>query len=99
MKIDTKGFSSYTGGKARVRTDLLSPLKPGTFASQGGKKLWVDFKYERLPHFRYACSCIGHYAKFFKEEEYDENWLEIDDPSCFGRRALFGSCSMQNQRT
>ncbi|XP_056162003.1 uncharacterized protein LOC130136051 [Syzygium oleosum] len=84
VRTDPKASPNFSNGKAKVKIDLAAPLKPGTIASQGGRKLWVDFRYERLPHFCYACGRIGHYAKFCEVKHYDENRLETDEPGCFG---------------
>lgn len=46
----------------QVFKDLNEPLKSGAILDIGSKRLWVEFKYERLPHYCYSCGKIGHYA-------------------------------------
>lgn len=54
VKLDGKGDSTYKIGKARVNMHLGSPLKTGVLINLGRKKLWIEFKYERLPHYCYS---------------------------------------------
>ncbi|KAJ4835622.1 hypothetical protein Tsubulata_010866 [Turnera subulata] len=58
---------SLTQGKfIRFKTsiDVSRPLLRGSFVQGGdGKKVWVYFKYERLPLFCFHCGCMGHIAK------------------------------------
>ncbi|KAK2632558.1 hypothetical protein EUGRSUZ_L01399, partial [Eucalyptus grandis] len=64
VKIETKGNSNYKVGKARVKLNLEMPLKTGVLLNLERKRLWIEFKYERLPHYCYTCGKIGHYATF-----------------------------------
>ena len=48
------------------------------------RKVWLDFKYERLPFFCYSCGKIGHYANYCKDFPYDEGKFTIEFGSCFG---------------
>lgn len=52
MKMESKGFGQANVGKARVHLDLSKPLRFRTIVNLENKKIWVDFKFERLPHTR-----------------------------------------------
>jgi len=50
VKMESKGFGQANVGKARVHLDLSKPLRFGTIVNLENKKIWVDFKFERLSH-------------------------------------------------
>ncbi|CAH9078678.1 unnamed protein product [Cuscuta europaea] len=51
--------------RIRVTLDVRRPLKVGTTLKKSrGEGYWVDFKYEKLPSFCFACGVIGHAEKF-----------------------------------
>lgn len=52
-------------GRARVEFNLDDPLKLGQLLQLDGKAFWLDFRYERLPHFCYSCGRLGHYAMYY----------------------------------
>ncbi|XP_030460551.2 uncharacterized protein At4g02000-like [Syzygium oleosum] len=97
VKFESKGGSPNKSCKARVQMDLSNPLKAGTIVDLEYKKLWLDFRYERLPHFCYTCGRIGHYATYCKVVPFEESgpikntrgkfgqWLraEVREPSPF----------------
>ncbi|XP_039158349.1 uncharacterized protein LOC120288433 [Eucalyptus grandis] len=62
VHLDTADYHQHKGGRVRVEVDLNEPLKSGAILDIGSKRLWVEFKYERLPHYCYSCGKIGHYA-------------------------------------
>ncbi|KAL2895967.1 Gag-Pro-Pol polyprotein [Bienertia sinuspersici] len=54
------------------------PLSRGTAMKIGGGRIWVDFRYERLPGFCYVCGCLGHSHR--ECEDYEEDTPESEMP-------------------
>lgn len=54
VKLVAKGNSNYKVGRARVKLNLETPLKTGVLVNFDSKRLWVEFKYERLPNYCYS---------------------------------------------
>ncbi|XP_039155682.1 uncharacterized protein At4g02000-like [Eucalyptus grandis] len=71
IKMGNSGSGPQKAGKVRVEIDLNSPLKSGAILDIRKKKLWVEFKYERLPHYCYTCGRIRHYAIDCEEIPYE----------------------------
>jgi interleukin-1 receptor-associated kinase 1 len=83
-EIDPKD-SHRTGRflRFKVSLDLRKPLKKGTKIKYQEKNMWVDFKYERLPNFCFACGRIGHQMKECEEvEDVDiDSYSDIEEKS------------------
>jgi len=84
VRIDARTNGSRKIGKAKVRLNLLHPLKTGTIIHVGDRNWWIDFKYERLPHFCYSCGYIGHYANYCPTIPYENSGLPQDKPGRYG---------------
>ncbi|XP_039161337.1 uncharacterized protein LOC120289982 [Eucalyptus grandis] len=54
-QIDSTTNVQNRGGRVRVEIDLTSPLKLGAIMDIGNSWLWVEYKYERLPHYYFSC--------------------------------------------
>ncbi|KAK3446087.1 hypothetical protein EUGRSUZ_A01843 [Eucalyptus grandis] len=84
IKIEARGNNSAKIGKARVVLNLAKPLKTRTVINCGDKKWWINYKYERLPHYCYSYGWIGHYANYCTEISYEEMGLAQDLLGRFG---------------
>ncbi|XP_030443877.1 uncharacterized protein LOC115666256 [Syzygium oleosum] len=62
IKMEAKEGGLCKVGKARVLLDLAQPLTSGIMVNFEDDQYWVDFKYERLPHFCYSCGKMGHFT-------------------------------------
>lgn len=57
--------------RVRVTLDVYQPLCRGRIITvEGGEKIWVNFRYERLPNICYWCGCFDH-----SDKDYDA-WIE-----------------------
>ncbi|GAU21788.1 hypothetical protein TSUD_329120, partial [Trifolium subterraneum] len=67
--------------RMRVYVDLKKPLKRGSKLNFQGKEIWVDYKYERLPNFCFACGRIGHQMRDCEDiEDHDEvQYSELEE--------------------
>ncbi|XP_039173894.1 uncharacterized protein LOC120296237 [Eucalyptus grandis] len=62
VQLDSTTNAQNRGGRVRIEIDLTLPLKSGAIMDIGNNWLWVEFKYERLPHYCFSYGKIGHYA-------------------------------------
>ena len=63
LEADKRSWQSYqlTYMRAMAELPLNKPLRKGGYLMNGeGEKLWVTFKYERLPMVCYFCGRLGH---------------------------------------
>lgn len=75
--------------RARVNFDLSRALIPDAWVPFNSLKIWIEFKYERLPVFCYYCGRLTHQLKFC------ENPIDV----CIdfgGKYALFGKWLRSN---
>lgn len=84
VKTDARGPAFQKIGKAKVELDVEAELRVGQLMRHGSKKVWLDFKYERLPFFCFSCGKIGHYATNCKDIPYEEEKFKTELGGCFG---------------
>lgn len=51
----------------KIEIEMTTLLKLGAVANMAGKKYWLEYKYERLPHYYYTCGQTGHYTSHCAE--------------------------------
>ncbi|KAJ1387554.1 Zinc knuckle CX2CX4HX4C [Sesbania bispinosa] len=82
--VDAEAFATKEKGsfiKVKVNFDTTQPPKPGVnVGSRANGVTWVDFRYERLPQFRYSCGLVGHeesgcVSTQRKDDEQEESFL------------------------
>ncbi|CAJ2634985.1 unnamed protein product [Trifolium pratense] len=67
--------------RIRVSLDLRKPLKRGSKHNFQGKEIWVDYKYERLPKFCFACGRIGHQMRDCEdiEDHHEHQYSDLEE--------------------
>lgn len=83
VQFDTKDGTTSKVGRVRVELNLCDPLKPGQLIRIARKALWLDFRYERLPHFCYSCGLMGHYAMYCPTIPFTEAKMEGKEKMAF----------------
>ncbi|XP_030930846.1 uncharacterized protein LOC115956678 [Quercus lobata] len=89
VETDTRSWHFDQAKFMRVRVELMvdKPLRRGGYiTSPKGARLWVTFKYERLPIICFYCGRIGHDARHCavpidaqsQEPQYGD-WLRAND--------------------
>nr|POE62312.1 uncharacterized protein CFP56_72888 [Quercus suber] len=66
IEVDRRSWHSDQAKFMRVRVELEidKPLRRGAYiASSEGERLWLTFKYERLPTVCFICGKLGHDKK------------------------------------
>ena len=86
LDIDKRALQTDQAKFLRIRVELQidKPLRRGGYIKNDeGERIWVDFRYERLPTFYFRCGILGHDEKhcqassleFSSERQYSE-WLK-----------------------
>ncbi|KAF4393869.1 hypothetical protein F8388_018360 [Cannabis sativa] len=85
-RIVTKGYFTF-----KVWCDITKPLFPGFLFPSEGKKIWLPFRYDRLPFMCFNCGFLGHDTRVCAESPkmFDDGlgnwkpsygpWLKVDD--------------------
>jgi hypothetical protein len=60
--VDVSGEGTGRGSSLRIKVhiDITKPLDRGRALWLNGKMVWVNFRYEKLPHFCFNCGRIFH---------------------------------------
>lgn len=68
--------------RARVHVQVSSSLKTGCWLTvSDGSRVWIDFKFEKLPDYYYICGCLDHNEGYCdKELELKYGCMEITKP-------------------
>nr|GME06049.1 uncharacterized protein LOC109151131 [Ipomoea batatas] len=84
VRIDEEAFCGWWKSfiRIRVRLNILKPLVSQMRIRNGGNWSWINFRYERLPHFCFICGLIGHTEMYCPKP--------IDDPNS-SLEKLFGA--------
>jgi len=85
VKLVNKDGTTLRAGRARVELNLKEPLKARQLIRISKKAIWLDFRYERQPHFCYSCGKIGHCAMYCKDILFTEAKLEGKEKMAYGQ--------------
>ncbi|XP_023874702.1 uncharacterized protein LOC111987231 [Quercus suber] len=70
LEVDKRALQADQAKFLRVRVEVQidKPLRRGGYVkNEEGERIWVDFRYERLPIFCYRCGILGHDEKHCHE--------------------------------
>jgi len=84
IKSDFVPGSTLKAGRARVELPLSEPLKVGRLIKYNNQTLWLDFKYERLPHYCYSCGRLGHYTDACPSIPFEETMFTDSEKTPYG---------------
>lgn len=59
VDVDDDGIRWGPCLRVKIQLDVTKPLLRGSFVNKGNK-VWLSFKYERLPYFCFKCGIIKH---------------------------------------
>lgn len=64
MVTSRSGITVGRSFKAHIHINISNPMNPGCWLSiPRGRRMWIEFKYERLPNFCYIYDCLDHNNK------------------------------------
>ncbi|XP_030930790.1 uncharacterized protein LOC115956604 [Quercus lobata] len=107
LEVDKRSWQLDQAKYMRVRVEipLNKPLQRGGYLLNGeGEKVWVTFKYERLPTVCYKCGILGHDDRHCEElgleqvTEYQyDDWIRANGNSRGGPERMKSRKEMQHQ--
>ena len=81
MEVDRRSWQSDQAKFMRVRVELEidKPLRRGAYiVSSKEERLWLTFKYERLPTICFICGNLGHDKKNIAQQQGTGRQLAIN---------------------
>ena len=106
LEVDKRSWQLDQAKYMRVRVEipLNKPLQRGRYLLNGeGEKVWVTFKYERLPTVCYKCGILGHDDRHCEElgleqvTEYQyDDWIRANGNSKGGPERMKSRKEMQH---
>uniref|UniRef100_A0A803QP43 Reverse transcriptase domain-containing protein n=1 Tax=Cannabis sativa TaxID=3483 RepID=A0A803QP43_CANSA len=100
-KIATKGFFTF-----KVWCELAKPICPGFLFLSEGRKIWLHFRYDRLPFMCFNFGFVGHDTRICAEpvKRFEDgmgnvkpgygSWLKVDDNRVSSASAVYGYPTM-----
>jgi hypothetical protein len=84
-EVDVSGEGPGRGSSLRIKIliDITKPLERGRALWLNGKMVWVNFRYEKLPHFCFNCGRIFHSMEQCSERK-DSRQEGEEDPKRWG---------------
>uniref|UniRef100_A0A803PF28 Reverse transcriptase domain-containing protein n=1 Tax=Cannabis sativa TaxID=3483 RepID=A0A803PF28_CANSA len=105
-KIATKGFFTF-----KVWCELSKPLCPGFLFPSESRKIWLPFRYDRLPFMCFNCGFVGHDTRICAEpiKYYEDglgnvkpsygSWLKVDDKRVYPASSINGFSALNGHNS
>ncbi|KAF4394884.1 hypothetical protein G4B88_002761 [Cannabis sativa] len=103
-KIAAKGYFTF-----KVRHDIAKPIFPGFLFPCEGRKVWLPYRYDRLPFMCFNCGFVGHDTRICAEtikifedatgmqQQGYGSWLKVNDKQEFSTSFIQDPCGNTTQ--